>query len=251
MRRIVLYISIVISLLGCSDRVESEAEYCSIASLWRYARRGTSLITEDIYICGSVVANDKYGELNGAIVVADGSGGVELELDMDNIATIYPLHSKVEICCSGLWLGSVGPKLMLGAEPTGEYVVDRIAANRALNHISALDKESDTPTISHRRIAELGYRDVLSYVAVEGVALVDDERGRWWTDIDTLLGEPITTVRHFVQGNDTIRVVTDARCDYATEYIPASTLTLSGLLDWYDGDIALRIVDHSVETFYL
>ena len=251
MRPIALYISLVISLLGCSDRVEIGAESRSIASLWSYARRGTTLITEDIYLCGYVVANDKYGELNRAIIVADESGGVMVELDMDNIASLYPLNSKVKICCSGLWLGTIGPKLILGAEPSGDFVVDRLSADRVLNHISLLAKNDDTPTIKYREIAELGYRDVLSYVAVENVRLVEEERGKRWTDIDTLWGEPIATVRHFVQDDDTLRVITDARCIYATEYIPTTNLTLAGILDWYDSDVALRIVDHSVEEVYL
>lgn len=233
--------------IGCSGSEELDRECRSIASLWSYVRRSTVLITEDICLRGYIVANDKYGELSRAIVVSDGSAGIMVELDMDNIELVYPLYSGVELRCAGLWLGTVGPKLLLGAEPMGEYVVDRIPARRALNHISILPKNDDTPTIRHRRVAELEYRDVLSYVAVEGVCLVDSECGARWTDVDSLTKRPITTVRHFVQDGDTLRVVIDARSHYTTEYIPTSKLTISGILDWYDGDIALRIAGHHVD----
>lgn len=243
MRGIVLYISLILGLVGCSDGVDDD--YHSIASLWRYARRGTVQITEDIYLCGTVVANDKYGELNSAIVVADDSAGVVIEVDMDDIEQCYPLYSRVQIRCSGLWLGTIGPKLMLGAEPIGDFVVDRVPSSRASNYITLLPGNNDTPTIRRRRVAELEYRDVLNYVSVKSIRLVDSEQGACWTDTDPITGQPITTVRHFYQDGDTLRVVTDARCRYATETIPISDIFISGILDWYGGDIAMRIVGHT------
>lgn len=247
MRRIVLYISLLLVAIGCRGSEEAVVESRSIASLWSYVRRETVLITEDISLRGYIVANDKYGELQRAIVVEDGSAGVMVELDMEDVELCLPLYSRVELHCAGLWLGAVGPKLMLGAEPMGDFVVDRIPASKALNHISVLRENSDTPTIGRRSIAELGYRDMLRYVSVAGIHLVDSEQGSLWTDVDSLTGRPITSVRHFVDGDDTLRVVTDARCHYATDYIPTLKLVISGVLDWYDGDIALRIIGRNID----
>ena len=99
-------------------------------------------------------------------------------------------------------------------------------------------------------VAELEYRDVLSFVAIDNLSLVPSEHGMQWADIDPTTGRPITTVRHFLQDNQTLCVVIDARCQYANEYIPESPLTLTGVVDWYAGDIALRIVDHGIELNY-
>ena len=90
---------------------------------------------------------------------------------------------------------------------------------------------------------------MLNYVAVEDLRLVDSEHGLSWTDSDTITGQPITTVRHFCQGSDTLRVVTYAGCRYATENIPTSPIFFSGILDWYDGDIAMRIVGHIIGQY--
>ena len=250
MRRIVLYISFVLLLFSCSGRDVVEADSSSIASLWRYARGGTVLLAEDITLSGWVVANSKYGELRKAIVVADHSGGVMIELDMDDTHTLYPMYSRVEISCSGLWLGVVGPKLILGAEPSDEFVVDRISATEAQNRIALLTYNNDTPTCRHRRVAELEYHDVLSYVAIEGIRIIEAERGCCWADIDSLSKEPQTTLRYFAQGEDTLRVLTDAHCLYATEAIPTAEVDVRGILDWYDGDIALRISDRYIEARY-
>lgn len=248
MRRIVLYISIISLLLSCSDSEDIRREYGSIASLWRYVDDGTQLITDDVRLCGTVVANDAYGEFNKAIVVVDESGGVMIELDMEDIHHYYPLHSVVEVCCSGLWLGRVGPKLILGAEPTEEYVVDRIPAQVAQNRVKVLYKNNDTPTIRLRKIAELEYRDVLSCIELEGLCLVDSELGVSWGDMDSLTNRYITTVRHFVQDSDTLRVVTAAECHYAADPIPQTELYVRGVVDWYDNDIALRVVGYRVRS---
>ena len=244
MRRIALYISLLLGAIGCSGSEDIGGNYHSIASLWSYVRRGTVQITEDIYLCGYVVANDKFGELNRAIVVADDSAGVVIEIDMDGIEYCYPLYSKVQIRCSGLWLGTIGPKLMLGAEPIGDFVVDRVPSSMVSNYITLLSEDNDTPTFKRRRVAELGYRDVLNYVVVENLRLVDSEHGACWTDSDPVTGLPMTTVRHFCQGSDTLRVVTAAESQYAREYIPTSSIFISGILDWYDGDTAMRIIGH-------
>lgn len=250
MRRIALYINLLLVVAGCSNEGGS-VDYSSIASLWSWMRGNTVTISDDIYISGYVVANDLFGELNRAIVIADDSGGVVVEVDMDDCAQIFPLYSRVSVRCSGLSLGSVGPKMLLGVEPKGEFVVDRMPATRVQNYICNIPENDNTPTLRHRNIAELEYRDVLSYVAIDGVALVAEEQGCYWTDIDEDRGRPITTIRHFHRNGDTLRVVTDANCTYAIEHIPTFNLHLSGILDWYEGDFALRIINHGIDRSYL
>ena len=100
MRQIVLYISLLLGTIGCRGSEEAVVESRSIASLWSYIGRETVLITEDISLRGYVVANDKYGELRRAIVVEDGSAGVMVELDMEDVELSIPLYSRVEVNCS-------------------------------------------------------------------------------------------------------------------------------------------------------
>ena len=245
-----LYISLLLGVTGCRSEVFSPDD-SSVASLWSYVRRSTVAITDDIYISGHIVANDLYGELNKAIVVADDSGSVLIDVDMDDTARLYPLYSRVSVRCSGLWLGTIGPKLLLGAEPLGDFVVDRIPATRVQNYLSVLPDNDNTPTLRRRKIAELEYRDVLGYVAIDGVALVAEEQGMLWADVDADTQRPVTTVRHFHCNGDTLRVVTDAKCHYASEPIPTHSLCLSGILDWYNGDFALRIINHGIDRSYL
>lgn len=247
MRQIALYISLILGLVACGREDDTaHYDYQSITSLWRYAGRGTVLITDDIYLCGVVVANDRFGELARAVVVEDESGGVVVEVDMDDTQHHFPLYSRVVIRCAGLRLGSIGPKLLLGAEPMGDYPVDRIPATKVGNHICVLEENNNTPTHRQRRVAELGYCDVLRSISVANLCIVDEERYSMWADQDTLTGRCCTSLRHFCQEGDTLRVVVDANCSYALEDIPATIIGLSGILDWYGDDMALRIVNHSI-----
>lgn len=247
MRRIVLYISFMVGIVACSDSGDIEHVSSSVASLWSYVRQCTVPITEELYIEGYVVANDKYGEVYKTIVVDDNSAGVAIELDMEDIDRLFPMFSRVQISCEGLWLGCVGPKLILGAEPAADYVVDRLPAAKVQNHITVLPYSNDTPTYRRKTIAELEYRDMLCYVAIEGLNTISEEQGLLWCDIDPLTNMPITTVRHLSQGRDTLLVVTEAKCHYATEQMPTSKFNLSGILDFYGAEMVIRATDCGVE----
>ena len=70
MRRIVLYISLLLVAIGCRGSEEAVVESRSIASLWSYVRRETVLITEDISLRGYIVANETCCTRTAGVFVA-------------------------------------------------------------------------------------------------------------------------------------------------------------------------------------
>ena len=248
MRGIVLSISLMLFAVGCgSDRDSLHKQSSSVAYLWSYVRNSMVIIPDDIYIEGFVVANDKHGELNSCVVVADSSGGVAISIDEDNVESILPLYSRVRVNCSGLWIANQGTKLLLGAKPTGDYPVDRISKSAVLNYIRPLPGDDATPVVNPRTIASLQDRDMLTMVVIEGVYLVDEERGASWTDIDPKSGRTLNSLRHFTDGCDTLSVAVSSSCDYAEESIPIVPLRLYGIIDRYAGDRVFRVINHGVE----
>lgn len=202
-------------------------------------------ITQDIYIEGCVVANDKLFEIEKALVIADDSGGMELKIDEEYINDIVPLFSHVRLRCSGLNIGREGAKLVIGAPPTGEYVVDRIASEEIFNYISFTSDNITAPPSATIDINDIDSRSVLRYARFEDMVLSRTEQGAKWCDMNEE-NEYRSTVRHFIHDSDTLRVVTSGGCYYASELIPTTECTLIGIIDWYEEDYALRITSHQV-----
>ena len=90
MARIALHISLTLSLLLSLVSCTTESLILprgevSVAYLWSLSERRSVTIKRDIYIVGYVVANDRLGEKNNALVIDDGSGGIELKVEGTNI----------------------------------------------------------------------------------------------------------------------------------------------------------------------
>ena len=61
-------------LVACAKPHEGSRGEVSAAHLWAMSDVRSKRITDDIYLRGSVVLNDKFGESPYAVVVADDSG---------------------------------------------------------------------------------------------------------------------------------------------------------------------------------
>lgn len=254
MPRTTLHISLILSILLCVS-CDKERHFeltgdVSVASLWSLCTERSRPIKEDVYISGYVVANDIYKELCNSIVIADSSGGIELKIECENINDIVPLFSHVRLRCSGLSIGREGNKVVIGATPTTNYVVDRITQQQLLNYLTIID---DSPTIPNGKdihISDIDVNKVLCYVAIHNLKVVSDEATKTWCERDTTSyfdERYLTTIRHFVDGCDTLRVVTFKECVYASEQMPTQRCSLQGIIDWHDGDYALRISSHQID----
>lgn len=205
-------------------------------------------ITRDYTIRGRVVANDRLGELPCAIVIDDGTAGVQLEIESSDVNSFVPLYSEVSVRLIGLNVGHVGAKCLLGAAPTGEFVVDRIAEDRIYNLLSVSLAPEAPPEPLHRRIAELSPREVGRYVAIDSLRFVEEERGLCWCSRDTLTGRAEISVRHLTDGRDTLPVVVAASCRYGDEQLPTELLRCYGVVDYHGGELALRIINRGIVT---
>lgn len=251
MKRIVSSISLLCAMLllvGCRMHdAEEDNGHRTIAYLQSICRERSVTITEDIYIEGYVVANDKLNELGYAAVVDDGTAGIEIKIDSDKVENILPQSSFVRFNCSGLSIGREGARLVLGESPTAEYVVDRLREDVLYNHIAKIEYYRDIPPMLDLHVRDFDSRVVLRYVRIDDIEPVGEELGESWCDRDSSSATGyMTTIRHYVDGCDTLRVVTLGKCDYAAEMMPMGRCSLAGVLDWYDGDYALRVSNHHI-----
>lgn len=224
---------------------DSESGLVSIAYLKSRCKGLSTNISADISIKGTVVANDLFGEFFKTIVLVDASGGVEVSIDKERLCADFPLYSNVAITCNGLAVGRVGGKVVLGAQPTGEFTTDRIAECDISKYLLRLDGSVTSVVPRRVAIADLGVEHVSDYLLFEGVRFADDEVGRTWCElVDNELCE---TDRHIIdKAGNTLIVRVSPYCEYAGERIPAGAGSLCGIVDYSGDQFFLRIANHEV-----
>lgn len=239
-----MYVSIVLLLACDSDSELQRGKEVSIAYLCSMATASVVDIGRDYVIHGDVVANDIFGEVSKSFVVADDTGGIVVEVDSRYVDALVPLFSSVAIRCSGLSLGRTNGRVALGVRSDDEGFVARIPEADVYNYIKVDSTSMHHVEPRRCRIADISEDYMFRYVRVDSLRAV--ERGVAWTDVDILTGDRITTVRHFSDGCSTLRVVTAGDCDYAAYMLPEGIVTLAGIVDWCDGDVALRVTNRAI-----
>ena len=263
--------ALIISLLLCACKATSPiyeelpdtpigSGLVGIDYLKTLANGRSTVIDRDVLIEGFVVANDFRGEFYKQIVIDDGFGGIEIDIDKRNLYQTIPLHTYVAVSCNGLALGRVGGKITLGAQPTGQYATDRIAAADLTRYIKLSDNY-EMPDPVEVSVGELSVDLISRYVCIRGLRIVDSERRLTWCDFaeedeeeeDDEDGEdedgPYLTYsyRHFVDAHGKeLTVKTLNQCHYGSETIPDGEMTLAGIVDYADGQYLLRITNHRI-----
>ncbi len=226
--------------------VEQLKGHITIEHLKTLAKGESTTIVSDIYIEGYVVANDLYGEYYKSIVVCDESGGIEISIDSRNLAVLFPVASRVVVHCSSLALGDYGGQLTLGAQPTSEYSVDRIAELDIARYFS-VDKSS--PCVIRPQtvaIADLTPSLVGDYVMLDGVTF-GAQAGMTWCDKDLETGDFVTTQRRVSDnGGEEIMLTFIDTCSYAAEIIPSGEGAVCGVVEYFNGEYSLRVVNRMI-----
>ena len=252
MRRIVLFVSIVLLALNTRCAMSSVGDYyvdgdVSVAYLRSLADDRSQCIKRDLWIEGHVVLNDKLDECYKSIVVEDSTAGIEIKVDVEDVDYRIPLFSEVRVRCSGLYIGREGERVVLGVAPTDVYVVDRIPEEELQNYIKPKSLDGVMPPqYQHATVGEVNEGLMQRYVRIEGLRLIGSERGATWGDSGNDISKYDMSLRHFTDGCDTLVVATLNKCHYAKEVIPSDIVTLIGVVDSFDHQHVLRLSDRQI-----
>lgn len=246
---IVILVSLV--LVGCNRSSEltfddSDDSFTSIAHLKSLCDKASTPIIHEIKISGVVTANDIRSEFPKTLIIEDATAGIEIAVDHTALADLFPLGAQVTVYCSGLALGDYGGKVQLGARPTGAYNIDRIARADITRYIRCTDLNAGTRRPRTVQIGALSIDDADRYVHLDGVHFPDAEAP--WCERDPLTGEICTTVRTLMDATGaTLPVRIHASSHYASEPIPCGTGSVNGIVDWFNGEVSLRIVNYEID----
>jgi len=89
------------------------------------------MINSDMIIAGTVIANDKSGNLYKTIYIQDATGAIQLSLDASGLFNSYPVGRKIYVKCKGLCVSDYNNMIQLGVKATvsGTPSFQAIASN--------------------------------------------------------------------------------------------------------------------------
>lgn len=215
----------------------------SISSLRSLCTGASVPLREEIVIRGTVVGNDRYGEFSNTLVLQDESGGIAVAAEHPSLADDYPFGACVTVYCNGLVLSDHGGKIRLGAIP-GEYGAGRIPRSELNRYIRL-----NAPAAAPPKPVLLSFDDVSvcrvdTYVRFDGVRFTCPGN---WCDLDPETGRTVTTERSIIDCTGrTFQVRTEGTCRYAREPVPQGTGSLTGVIDYFNGKYALRVVNREI-----
>lgn len=252
MRRIGRLISAVgLLLIGSCDTTskmaiddEKPSGLHTIAYLKAQCGEHQTTLREELTLQAIVTANDRLGEYDGRIVVEDQTGGIAVALAGGDLYRHYPIGSRLQLFCNGLTLRNYGGRIELG-DTENAYGQIEINKELAALHIRHLTPAEQSPEPQVVTIPEITARHVDCYVRIDGVRF---EKEGTWCEIDPATDLPITTEHPILDevGNRfTVRIA--ATSVYAKEPLPEGKGSLYGIIDYFNGRYALRIVNRGVD----
>lgn len=218
----------------------------SITSLKSNYIGATTKLVKTMTICGQVVANDIRDEFTHTMILEDETGAVEVSVDIDNIAYEFPLGCKVRLVCDDLWLGSRGGTIVIGEEPTGENIVDRIGEKSASMRIFYVER-GEIPYPKIVDIESLSTSLISCFVGIKDLRFLTEE-GSTFCERDPETGRSKST-NHILEDKkgNLIKLFIPATTNYADETIPSGYGNIYAILDLYGGSYSLRLIDRSFD----
>ncbi len=202
-------------------------------------------IATDIIIEGVVTANNAFGEFPSGIVIEDSSGAIEVLCGIDCVTYGFVVGATVRVVCSGLYIGSVGGMLSIGGAPHEQTPTTPLSREEVTSHVRICDDEIVERIPALRRIAELQPSDILRYVEIRGVHFVmtDDSSPTFCSrDEESGMTQHTTHVIEDEQGEQ-ISISVHREVEYADELIPLGTIDIAAIVEYFNGEYSLRIVN--------
>lgn len=226
----------------------------SISLLKTLYKGAPVLITDEYRISGAVVSDDGLGNFYKTLVLDDGTAGIEIRLDMEEIFKRFWIHSRVTVRCNGLWLGSYGGTLQLGAKPFDDFETQALTETAIAEHLFTDYEFYGEVKPQTLTFGELTRRRVSTFTAFERVSFASEEHGLSWAETgEAEDGTPLppATDRHLVDAaGDTLTVRTSRHARFASWLLPEGVGRIEGVLGLFNGKYQLVVCDSESFALY-
>ena len=242
----ILSISMMLVLSACIDYEFDEPEKAvynpnieatsTIQELKALYTGQLTLIDKNVVIKGTVIANDKSGNIYKAIFIQDSTAGIEISLNAYELHNKYHVGDLIYVKCEGLYLGEYGGQVKLGSDYQGsvgrieEPLIDDYLI-KSDGGLPIIPKELNlaTPEALVNKLVII-HNAQFNYVETEGTYA----DGVNHLDYDRHIED--------CDGNSMI-VHTSGYADFANESLPKGNGTITAILTKYNTDYQLVIRD--------
>lgn len=226
----------------------------------RHTLGGTpTAVSDDVVICGIVVADDESGNIYKSIYIQDETGGVNLAIDQVNMYNIMPVGQEVFVEMKGLFIGDYNGGYQVGDTVTDpQYGLEMArynwsnelyrdsAGNYSRKHIYTNGKP-DLSKVPAPRVIESSNAITsdmyCSLVTLKNIRFTDPkvETGLlpWATKEQT-----VNRTAEFADGS-TIVVRTSGYSNFYADYIPTGVGSITGILSIFGSTKQFYIRDRN------
>lgn len=224
---------------------EEEIEIHSIAYLKSLGGESSTVIRQSLTIRGVVTANDRLGEFDRQLIIEDKTGGIALSIEASELYRCYPIGTTLHIFCNGLTLHNYGGRIELGHEvdPYGRIGIPSGEVDRYLH---LLEPTPQIPRPTEITLDALQPSLIDRYVRIDQVHFLNPDAA--WCDDPKATSYRYRMEHPFADdAGNTLAVEVLSSCHYAKEPLPKGKGSLYGIIDYFNGRYALRVVNYGVD----
>ena len=139
-------------------------------------------IGDDVIIKGTVIADDRSGNLYRTFIMQDETAGIQVLINLTNNYIYYPVGREIFIDASGLFLSDYRGVLQLGGYVTTENGSESLGDVLDLTNTIFPGKQSDGVVPTEKSIGALNDDDVNTLVQLTDVQFAPLDRGQPFAD---------------------------------------------------------------------
>ena len=224
--------------LNCNDRWAPNTDISGVKAL---NSTDTPLeVTTDVIFDGYVVSSDETGNFFKTMSVQDAlvnpTAGLQIEMDMTNLYTYFPVGSRVIVNANGLYVAKDRGTYKVGYvfESNGALRVGRMSEDLALAHVAlSCDPVGEVVPTSFATIPEaMNEANLNTLIRLENVQFQTAGNGETYYDAGNAFGGATNITVVDSQGN-TIVLRNSSFADFAAEILPDGSGSLTAVLSAY------------------
>jgi hypothetical protein len=203
----------------------------------KYTPGKLQVITEDLILKGTIIADDASGNWYRTFVVQDETGGIEVLINIADSYVYYPAGREVYIKLKNLVLGDYNNLIQLGGFIQEDNSLGPIIDING-HLIKSVKKGLPAPKV--KKITELTLDDVSTLVQIKDVQFISADTIRTFADAVTK-----TAYNRTLEdcNKKTVLVRTSGYATFAGTKLPKGNGTFTGVLSIYRSDLQFLVRD--------